>query len=86
MKSKTGVRSVLMSEVRILGHMPKILGRSFSRMPLEKRKVMMDCMDSMVAVRRSGFWESALPASTPITSRHRIFSLNSRESLAWVGG
>lgn len=86
MKSKTGVRSVLMSAVRILGHMPKILGRSFSRMPLEKRKVMMDCMDSMVAVRRSGFWESALPASIPITSRQRIFSLNSRESLACVGG
>jgi len=46
---------------------------------------MMEWMDSMVAVRRSGFWDSALPASTPITSRQRIFSLNSRESFVWVG-
>lgn len=36
-KLKTGLRSVLRLEVRILGHIPKILGRSFWWMPLDSR-------------------------------------------------
>jgi hypothetical protein len=54
---KTGLRSVLMLEVRILGHMPKILGKSFWRMPLDSRKEMMEWMDSRVAACREGFWD-----------------------------
>lgn len=45
----------------------------------------MDWIESRVAEWREGFWESALPASTPMISRHRIFSLNWRDSLVWVG-
>ena len=74
-KSKTGMRSVVRSEERILGHMPKILGMSFWRMPLVLRKEIMVWMEWRVVERRLGFWESALPESTPIISRQRIFSL-----------
>lgn len=74
-----------MLEVRTLGHMPKILGKSVWRMPFDWRKEMMEWMDSRVAPCREGFWERALPASTPIISRQRIFSLIWRERFAWVG-
>lgn len=44
-KMKTGLRSLLMLEVRMLGHMPKILGRSFWWMPLDWRKEIMEWME-----------------------------------------
>lgn len=46
---------------------------------------MMEWMESRVAVWREGFKESALPESTPIISRQRIFSLNWRETFEWTG-
>lgn len=45
---------------------------------------MMDWMDWKEAVWREGLRERALPESTPIISRQRIFSLNSRERLECV--
>lgn len=74
-----------MSEVRILGHMPRILAKSFWWMPFDWRKEMMEWMEWREAVWRDGFEERALPESMPITSRHRIFSLNWRERFDWVG-
>lgn len=68
-----------------MGHMPKILRKSFWWMPLDWRKEIMEWMDWRVAVWREGFWDKALPESTPIISRQRIFSLNWRETFAWVG-
>lgn len=65
-----------MSEVRILGHIPKILAKSFWWMPLDWRKVMIEWMECKEALWREGFRERALPESTPMISRHRIFSLN----------
>lgn len=86
-KSKTGLSSDLMSEVRILGHMPMSLGRSFWWMPpFDWRKEMMEWMEGRVAEWRDGFWERALPESTPIISRQRTFSLNWRERFFWVVG
>ena len=79
---KTGIRSVLRLEVRILGHMPKILGKSVCWMPLDWRKEMIEWMDSRVAECRVGFWDRALPESTPIISRQRIFSLIWKERFA----
>ena len=84
-KLKTGIRSALMLEVRSFGHMPKILPKSFWWMPLDWRKEMMEWMESRVAVWRDGFRERALPESTPMISRHRIFSLNLREMFEWAG-
>ncbi|PON72703.1 hypothetical protein PanWU01x14_064690 [Parasponia andersonii] len=86
-KSKTGARSAETSAVRTLGHMPKILGRSGWRRPLERRKETTEWMEARVAEWRSGLRERALPESTPMTSRQRIFSLIWRERLEdWVWG
>lgn len=82
---KTGMRSDLMSEVRILGHIPMILPKSFWWMPLDCKKVMMEWMECRGAVWREGFWERALPESTPMISRDKIFSLNWWEMFLCVG-
>jgi len=54
-------------------------------MALDWRKETREGMDSRVAACREGFWERALPKSTPIISRQRIFSLIWRERFSWVG-
>lgn len=84
MKLKTGSSSDLISEVRIVGHMPNILPRSLRWMPLDWRKMTISWIECRETVRRDGFWANARPESTPMISRQRIFSLNSEEMLAWV--
>ena len=81
-KLKTGIRSVLMLEVRIWGHMPRILGMSFWWMPLDWRKEIMEWREWREAVWSEGLRERALPESTPMISRQRIFSLNWSERFA----
>lgn len=46
---------------------------------------MMEWMELREALWREGFRDRALPESTPIISRQRIFSLNWRERFSWVG-
>lgn len=54
-KVKTGIRSDLMSEVRMLGHIPMILPRSFWWIPLDCKKRMMEWMEFRGAEWRLGF-------------------------------
>lgn len=84
-KEKTGIRSAATSEVSMVGHMPKILGRSEWWMPLERRKEMTELREWRGVEWREGFWERALPESTPKISRQRIFSLIWWERLEVVG-
>lgn len=79
------MRSDLISEVRICGHMPKILPMSFWWMPLDWRKEIIYSMDCKEAEWRDGLRDIAFPESTPIISRHRIFSLNWRERFEFAG-
>lgn len=45
----------------------------------------MEWMECKEAEWRDGFTDSAFPESTPIISRHRIFSLNWKERFEFAG-
>lgn len=74
-----------MSEVRTEGHMPNILAKSLWWIPLDWRKETTEWIEFRDAEWREGFCDNALPESTPMISRHKIFSFISSEMCERIG-